>query len=89
MRTVKTEVRKAEKMDLLTYLRLFEPHELAESGKGEYSLKDLEGLKISGGRWSWKKQGIRNEKSALAFLLKVKGLPLRKALRLLSTPICP
>lgn len=50
-------VLEAKKMDLLTYLKNFEPHD---------------SLKISNGKWMWLSRGIGGT-TALNYLIEVKG----------------
>ena len=63
----------AKRMDLLTYLRNFEPNELVKLSDRVYTTRRHDSLKISNGKWMWWSQGIGG-KSALDYLVKVKGL---------------
>ena len=60
-------------MDLLTYLRCYEPQELVRFSGDTYTTRTHDSLKISNGKWMWWSQGIGG-KSALDYLVKVKGL---------------
>ena len=40
-------------MDLLTYLRRFEPEELVHIGGNTYATRTHDSLKISNGKWCW------------------------------------
>lgn len=66
-------IKKAKKMDLLTYLTNFEPDELVRLSANVYSTKTHDSLKISNGKWCWFSKGIGG-KTALDYLIKVKGL---------------
>ena len=67
-------VAKAREMDLLTYLQNYEPQELVHFGGNTYCTREHDSLKISDGKWCWFSQGIGG-KSALDYLIKVKGIP--------------
>ena len=63
----------AKQMDLLTYLRNYEPYELVKFSGNTYCTRTHDSLKISNGKWMWWSRGIGG-KSALDYLIKVKGL---------------
>ncbi len=67
-------VSKAREMDLLTYLRNYEPDELVHFGGSTYCTREHDSLKISNGKWCWFSRGIGGT-SALDYLIKVKELP--------------
>ena len=46
-------VKKAEEMDLLTYLQNYEPHELVKIGNETYTTKTHDSIRISNGFWNW------------------------------------
>ena len=71
-------VAKAREMDLLTYLQNYEPQELVHFGGGTYCTREHDSLKISNGKWCWFSRGIGG-KSALDYLIKVKGIPFIEA----------
>ena len=71
-------VANARKMDLLTYLRNYEPEELVTFGRNAYCTRTHDSLKISNGKWFWFSQGIGSV-SALDYLIKVKGIPFTQA----------
>ena len=71
-------ITEAKRMDLLTYLRNFEPHELVRFSGNTYTTRTHDSLKISNGKWMWWSQGIGG-KSALDYLVKVKGLSFLEA----------
>ena len=66
-------ITEAKRMDLLTYLRNYEPHELVKFAGNTYTTRTHDSLKISNGKWMWWSQGIGG-KTALDYLVKVKGL---------------
>lgn len=45
------DVAKAKEMDLLTYLRNYEPQELAHVSGNTYCTKEHDSLRISNGKW--------------------------------------
>ena len=51
-------VERARKIDLLTYLRTYEPQELVHFGGGTYCTREHDSLKISNGKWCWFSRGI-------------------------------
>lgn len=66
-------VLEAKKMDLLTYLKNFEPHELVKLNENNYTTRTHDSLKISNGKWMWFSRGIGGT-NALNYLIEVKGL---------------
>lgn len=83
-------ISEARKMDLLTYLKNFEPNELVRFSRNTYTTKTHDSLKISNGKWMWWSRGIGGS-SALDYLIKVKGVPFVKAVEMITrcnvTPI--
>lgn len=71
------QVARARCMDLLEYMRIFEPDNLMRSGQ-EYRLKEHDSVVISNGLWCQKSTGIGG-RSALDYLVKVRGLSLQDA----------
>lgn len=63
----------AKRMDLLTYLQNYEPHELVHFSGSTYCTRSHDSLKISNGKWFWWSRGIGG-KSALDYLIKVREL---------------
>ena len=63
-------VAKAREMDLLTYLRTYEPQELVHFGGSTYCTREHDSLKISNGKWCWFSRGIGGY-SALDYLIMV------------------
>lgn len=66
-------ITEAKRMDLLTYLREYEPGELVKFSSNTYTTRTHDSLKISNGKWMWWSRGIGG-KSALDYLIKVRGL---------------
>ena len=64
-------VQEAKRMDLLTYLKNYEPFELVHFSGNTYTTKSHDSLKISNGRWMWWSRGIGG-RSALDYLIKVR-----------------
>lgn len=71
-------VAQAREMDLLTYLRTYEPQELVHFGGSTYCTREHDSLKISNGKWCWFSRGIGGY-SALDYLIKVKEMPFTQA----------
>lgn len=71
-------VLEAKQMDLLTYLRNYEPYELVKFSSNTYTTRTHDSLKISNGKWMWWSQGIGG-RNALDYLIKVKGLSFLEA----------
>ena len=71
-------VTKAREMDLLTYLRNYEPNELVHFGGNTYCTREHDSLKISNGKWYWFSRGIGGY-TALDYLIKVKEMPFMDA----------
>lgn len=65
-------ITEAKRMDLLTYLQHYEPHELVKFSGNTYTTRTHDSLKISNGKWMWWSQGIGGY-TALDYLVKVKG----------------
>ena len=68
------DIARAKEMDLLTYLRNYEPQELVHVSGNTYCTREHDSLRISNGKWCWFSQGIGG-RSALDYLIKVKGIP--------------
>ena len=81
-RVSREQIEAAKRWDLLSYLQTCEPDELVRSGQNEYATRTHDSLKISHGKWCWNSRGIGG-RSALDFLVKVRGMPFVDAVRLL------
>ena len=77
------QVEKARQMDLLTYLRTYEPDELVHAGGNTYCTRTHDSLKISNGKWYWFSRSIGGY-SALDYLMEVKNIPFLQAVEQLS-----
>ena len=66
-------------MDLFTYLTYYEPGNLRHVSGTVYSTVEHDSLIISNGKWCWFSQGIGG-RSALDYLIKVKGIPFYDAI---------
>ena len=75
----KEQIERAREMDLLTYLRLFDPGQLVHVSGSEYCTRDHDSLKISHGKWMWFSRGFGGA-SALDYLVKVKQIPFMQAM---------
>ena len=54
----KDQIAAAREMDLLTYLRRFDPEELIHIGGNTYTTRTHDSLKISNGKWCWWSRNI-------------------------------
>lgn len=73
-------ITEAKRMDLLTYLREYEPGELVKFSSNTYTTRTHDSLKISNGKWMWRSRGIGG-KSALDYLIKVRGMDFVQAVQ--------
>ena len=78
----KEQIEQARKLDLLSYLQQYEPHELVKVASGVYSTRSHDSLKISNGKWYRWSRGYGGV-SALDYLVKVRGLDFVSAVRYL------
>ena len=84
MRYIAAEnIARAKEMDLLTYLRNYEPQELVHVSGNTYCTREHDSLRISNGKWCWFSQGIGG-RSALDHLIKVKGIPFTQAAEIIG-----
>jgi len=67
------QILRARGVDLLDYLRTYEPGSVRKSGANEYCLKEHDSFKISNGKWFWHSRGFGGH-SCLDFLMKVRGM---------------
>ena len=74
----KEDVQRAREMDLLTYLTYYDPGNIRHVSVNVYSTVEHDSLIINNGKWCWFSQGIGG-RSALDYLIKVKGIPFRDA----------
>ena len=71
-------IAKAREMDLLTYLKTYEPQELIHIAGNVYGTRTHSSLKISNGKWMWWAQSIGGY-NALDYLIKVEKRPFTEA----------
>ena len=76
-------VQEVKRMDLLTYLKNYEPQELVHFSGNTYTTKSHDSLKISNGKWMWWSQSIGG-RSALDYLIKVRGYSFMEAIELIA-----
>ena len=82
----KDQIATAREMDLLTYLRRFDPEELVHIGGNTYATRTHDSLKISNGKWCWWSRGIGGT-NALDYLTTVEGVSFLDAVqRILGEP---
>lgn len=70
------------RIDLLSYLRTFEPANLMRVSRGVYCTREHDSLKISNGKCYWWSRGIGGV-FALDYLIKVKGYSFIEAANML------
>ena len=75
-------VQEVKQMDLLTYLKNYEPYELVHFSGNTYTTKSHDSLKISNGKWMWWSRGIGG-RSALDYLIKVRDYTFMEAVETL------
>lgn len=68
----------AKRMDLLTYLKNYEPNELVKFSGNTYTTRTHDSLKISNGKWMWWSRGIGG-RTALDYLIKVRDMTFLEA----------
>ena len=76
-------VQEVKRMDLLTYLKNYEPHELKHFSGSTYTTRTHDSLKISNGKWMWWSRGIGG-RSALDYLIKVRDIPFLEAVQMIA-----
>ena len=76
-------IEQARRMDLLSYLRAYEPSNLVRVGGNVYCTREHDSLKISNGKWYWWSRGIGGV-SALDYLIKVKDYGFVEAVEALT-----
>ena len=63
-------IEQARQMDLLSYLRAYEPNNLVRVGGSVYCTREHDSLKISNGKWYWWSRGFggkRRKKTSRKF----------------------
>ena len=76
-------VQEVKRMDLLTYLKNYEPYELVHFSGNTYTTRTHGSLKISNGKWMWWSQRTGG-RSSLDYLIKVRGYSFLEAVELLA-----
>ena len=76
-------VQRVKQIDLLTYLKTYEPSELVHFSGNVYTTRSHDSLKISNGKWMWWSQGIGG-RSALDYLIKVRGYDFVQAVQIIA-----
>ena len=76
-------VQEAKWMDLLTYLKNYEPYELVHFSGNTYTTKSHDSLKISNGKWMWWSRGIGG-RSAVDYLIKVRDYTFMEAVQTIA-----
>lgn len=72
------DIAQAKQMDVLTYLKNYEPGELVKISSNTYCTREHDSLKISNGKWYWFSRNIGGT-TALDYLIYVKGYSLPAA----------
>lgn len=86
-------VQEVKRMDLLTYLKNYEPQELVHFSGNTYTTRLHDSLKISNGKWMWWSQSIGG-RTALDYLIKVRGYSFMEAVEMIAgqaavkPPVC-
>lgn len=88
MWVTKEQIASAKQIDLLSYLMRYEPNNLKKVCRGTYCTVEHDSLKISNGKWHWMSRHIGG-KSALDYLVKVKGVPFTEAVNKLVAVSAP
>jgi hypothetical protein len=76
-------VQEVKRMDLLTYLKNYEPFELVHFSGNTYTTKTHDSLKISNGKWMWWSRGIGG-RTALDYLIKVRDYTFMEAVQTIA-----
>jgi len=77
------QIKQANEIDVLTYLINYEPEELVKVGINNYTTRSHDSLKISNGMWYWFSKGVGG-RSALSYLMNVKDLSFKSAMKVLT-----
>ncbi|MDO5002770.1 MAG: DUF3991 and TOPRIM domain-containing protein [bacterium] len=78
----KNQINHVKQMDLLSYLKNYEPDELIKKSDSTYITKTHDSLVISNGLWNWFSRGIGG-KSALDYLIKVRDYSFKEAMNII------
>ena len=69
----KKDLARIKELDLLTYLKNYEPQELVKKSRNDYVTRTHGSLHISNGLWCWWAQSIGG-RTALKYLIEVEGM---------------
>lgn len=72
-------VEEIRKMDLLTYLKNYEPEELVRVGTNTYTTKTHDSIRISNGLWNWFSRGFGG-RSAVDYIKADRNLSFKEAI---------
>lgn len=72
------QIIRAKQMDILTYLKIYEPEELIQLSDHVFSTRSHDSLKISNDKFMWWSRGIGG-RTALDYLIKVRGMSFPEA----------
>lgn len=73
-----SDMKRIRELDLLTYFKNYEPHDLVRNGHVDYTTKSHTSLHMSHGLWMHWSSGIGG-KTALDFLIKIEKMSFRDA----------
>ena len=77
-------VQEVKRIDLLTYLKNYEPYELVHFSGNTYTTRTHDSLKISNGKWMWWSRGIGGRSALEAAQIQkeeVEYLPVLQAIQ--------
>lgn len=75
-------VDKAKQMDLVTYMKMYEPDNLVALGNDRYCCRDHDSLKMDHGLWYWYSRGFGG-RTALDYLIRVRDMSFKDAVELI------
>jgi hypothetical protein len=82
------QIQQARSVELLEYLKAYEPSNVRKSGSGEYCMVEHDSLKMSNGKW-FRHSTQQGGYSALDFLVKVRGVHFVDAVMSLTSGYVP
>ena len=83
---LREEIARAREIDLLTYLKNYEPEQLKKVGNNTYTTVEHDSMRISNGLWHWMSRRIGGN-CALDYLVLVRGMSLPNAVKHLLTNV--
>ena len=79
------QIEQAKQIDILAYLREYEPDNLKPHGRNGYALKNHDSFIISNGCWYWFSRGVGcKSATALNYLVRVREIDFVDAVRTLA-----